>query len=416
LQSQLTIQERILDTLKEQGKTIESNLSLFGKQGPLNEAELSERGKKIAESLSSFPVSIKLEVDTSIQKIKSQLDTAFAEYRQSVGGLDQLEQLTGKKVSTVLDVTTGKQDIQKEAAALRKAFGDSQAAAEKITLLRREIQQAQTDADSLGRSLSRSIGGQTTPLSEQRTMLADFRNALDRASKSAKITDQDIAELLKKLGKLDTLSQSGLFDNVGGAMDVSAFSQALEKVKQIQTLQKQQATSPASVPGANDRLQQLQQYLQTIQGSTGAASSSADNLLNSLTSAAQIDFSSLVSGLNSATAAMQQLASMSYTVPNITAASGGIMRYLADGGNVGTDTVPAMLSAGEFVVNAGATKKWYSQLVSMNAGGPVAVPRSVTNNNTIGDVVVNGSGSPQQTAREVMQAIKRELRRGSGTL
>ncbi len=87
---------------------------------------------------------------------------------------------------------------------------------------------------------------------------------------------------------------------------------------------------------------------------------------------------------------------------------GGI--YRAFGGR-GHDRIPAMLSRGEFVMNAGATRKMYSQLVSANSsyrylGGP-ASENNTTFNNTFN---VNGASSPQQTAREIQKLIKRENR------
>ncbi len=79
----------------------------------------------------------------------------------------------------------------------------------------------------------------------------------------------------------------------------------------------------------------------------------------------------------------------------------------------GTDTVPAMLSPGEFVINADATKKFYSQLVAINSGTkPIFREQGgpVTN---VGDVsiVVNESVSAKATARETMSAFRREMRR-----
>ena len=84
----------------------------------------------------------------------------------------------------------------------------------------------------------------------------------------------------------------------------------------------------------------------------------------------------------------------------------------------GTDTIPAMLSPGEFVVNAESSKQFFSQLVAINAGvKPVYRQQggSVTN---VGDIniTVQGSGTPQQTARETMFAFKREFRRRTASL
>ena len=100
---------------------------------------------------------------------------------------------------------------------------------------------------------------------------------------------------------------------------------------------------------------------------------------------------------------------------------GGLVRslmYLAKGNLArGTDTIPAMLSPGEFVMNAKSTRRFYSQLVAMNrgqrpmyreAGGPVT-------NVTVGDVHVQGGKNPAQTGRQIVGAIKRELRRGTSS-
>ncbi len=96
----------------------------------------------------------------------------------------------------------------------------------------------------------------------------------------------------------------------------------------------------------------------------------------------------------------------------------GKMIYRASGGDArGTDTIPAMLSPGEFVMNAQSTKRFYSQLVAMNSGkSPVYRERggSVTN---VGDVniTVSGAAAPKQTARETMKAFRREMRRHTST-
>lgn len=93
-------------------------------------------------------------------------------------------------------------------------------------------------------------------------------------------------------------------------------------------------------------------------------------------------------------------------------AFGGFMRF-AGGGNVGTDTIPAMLSPGEFVVNSRASKKFFSQLVAMNAAGN----RGFANggNVTVGDVNVsmNSSGNESVDVARIGRLLKREIRRGT---
>lgn len=48
--------------------------------------------------------------------------------------------------------------------------------------------------------------------------------------------------------------------------------------------------------------------------------------------------------------------------------AGGLVKYFADGGPSGTDTIPAWLSPGEFVMNSDATRQYLPYLQNMNLG------------------------------------------------
>ncbi len=102
--------------------------------------------------------------------------------------------------------------------------------------------------------------------------------------------------------------------------------------------------------------------------------------------------------------------------PGVIAEKHGItISRMAQGGAVGTDTVPAMLSPGEFVVNAKSTKQFFAQLTAMNAGVKPIFRQSGGSVTNVGDVniTVQGSAEPRQTARETMRAFRRETRRNS---
>lgn len=98
-------------------------------------------------------------------------------------------------------------------------------------------------------------------------------------------------------------------------------------------------------------------------------------------------------------------------------ARGGLMAYLAGGGFAprGTDTVPAMLSPGEFVVNAKSARNFYSELVAINSGvKPVyRAGGGEISNVSIGDINVNvpASRSGKVSGRELAKDLRRELRR-----
>jgi TP901 family phage tail tape measure protein len=96
---------------------------------------------------------------------------------------------------------------------------------------------------------------------------------------------------------------------------------------------------------------------------------------------------------------------------------GGLIRYLASGGFAGrgTDRIHALLSEGEFVVNARSSRRFFSQLQAINAGQALVMRNqggSVTNV-TIGDVNVQGGSTPAKTGRAIATELRRELRRGS---
>jgi hypothetical protein len=100
----------------------------------------------------------------------------------------------------------------------------------------------------------------------------------------------------------------------------------------------------------------------------------------------------------------------------------GGMMHLAGGGFAprGVDTIPAMLSPGEFVMNARSSRQFYSQLQAMNAGQTPAYRESGGSVTSIGDtsvsISVDGSKTPVETARELMRSMDRLSRRGLGRI
>ena len=93
--------------------------------------------------------------------------------------------------------------------------------------------------------------------------------------------------------------------------------------------------------------------------------------------------------------------------PELNKAKGGMIR------THGKDTVPALLSPGEFVVNERATRRFFSQLVSMNSG---SIPKfaeggSVTN---VGDVniTLQSTGSESVDIVKIGKGLRRAIRQG----
>lgn len=94
-------------------------------------------------------------------------------------------------------------------------------------------------------------------------------------------------------------------------------------------------------------------------------------------------------------------------VPKATKALGGSVSAY------GSDRVPAMLTPGEFVVNAAQTRQFYSQLVAMNGGmGRFANGGPVTNINGDFNISVNSSGNTITDIEAIGRGLQREIRRG----
>lgn len=132
-----------------------------------------------------------------------------------------------------------------------------------------------------------------------------------------------------------------------------------------------------------------------------------------------VSINATTTGIEEAVAAIESIQdkTVTITVKYITEGAAPVNAYNGrlfranGGGTRGHDKIPAMLSAGEFVVNARSTRNMFSQLVSANAnsrylGGST---NSVTNNNS-NTFNVTGSSAPQQTAREISRLLKREQR------
>ena len=144
---------------------------------------------------------------------------------------------------------------------------------------------------------------------------------------------------------------------------------------------------------------------------TSAISPAASSAGAALQQVASVSFTGLISQIQSASNALSALSAQE-SASTVNAASGGVA-YLAAGGK-GTDTISAMLSPGEMVMNSAAAGKFATQLSAMNAGiQPTYNQESRTTN--VGDITINvqGGKTGQATVREIAAGLRREVRRGT---
>ncbi len=194
-----------------------------------------------------------------------------------------------------------------------------------------------------------------------------------------------------------------------GAVAAKTMGENAEQMKLGEALQAtlSQFNGAINQWSANAQTASLEAQTAIGPGIANAASTGANGVASASTSM----ISSLQAVQQQAIATSQAVSSA--TVNTVAKALGGRIYFASGGLAKGTDTVPAMLSRGEFVSDANTTRKFFSQLIAMKAGiNPVFKQNGgeVTN---IGDinVQVSGNDSMRQTAFDFARTLRREIRR-----
>ncbi len=325
--------------------------------------------------------------------------------------LARIEKFTGKEI-----VSNGLQEVLND---FEKQWND---------ITNRNIRAPQLNADMMAVKdqfdQARKAAGADRPTDKAKGDVQNILSELDQIRQKGVITDQDILKLKQDLQSIDFTHAFG----AGTAAESFPFSQqlknmidALGKMRELQQQMRENATfkegykDSGEIQSINQQINALQNKKQQIQEATqktqeekGAAdqvkgaidnqTSSANGGIGAVAALAAAWSNVAQAAWDAAAAAVAaSLASSSTSGEAEGAALGGLMRRFDRGGFAqrGTDTIPAMLSPGEFVVNSRATQRWYSQLVAMNAGlspSRFAGGGQVTNAGIMGDVTVNVNG------------------------
>ena len=158
----------------------------------------------------------------------------------------------------------------------------------------------------------------------------------------------------------------------------------------------------SQLAATRENLVALQLQLQTYQ----TLQTTATNFANSTIA----NFNGITSAANATATALAGLSRLFGGGGAQGFASGGLVQHFASGGQAhGSDTIPAMLSKGEFVVNPRASRQFRSQLLGMNSGITRFATGGDTSNINVGDV--NVSMTANGNAKVDAEAIGRELRK-----
>jgi TP901 family phage tail tape measure protein len=333
------------------------------------------------------------EIEARAKQIISTLPNIKEEIAKRIGPREEtfesIEAIGGKPVTAEPARALGALQV-----ALVQAIEDGKVAKEEITQVGEALTKAQTAFKSF-----QGLGGQKRL---EIGLSADLQQVgeLVRIFGLLRVESEKLAEAQKKLKEAQ---EGSLSDPTQRANIIKAAEVAGERQKAAAAA----AEAEAKTKGTGDAATQATTQLD---GMTTSVKNTRDQV-----AALQSDLNNLQAPDVSPVAAAKGGLIQQF-------AKGGLVKYLDRGGFLprGTDTIPAMLSPGEFVVNARSARRFYSELSAINAGvrpiyrqegGPV-------NNMQIGDinVAVQPGRSNETTGREIGRSLRRELRRGSSTL
>lgn len=465
---QAKIAEQFLPNLHSQSAVIKEMVERFNKlKYEAGEAktpeefiktfrEMDKLAGQIDQKLQDFtkfkPIAVKLDLQKSFEEATAQLregltgqrmDLSSAVYFDSVQ-IAQALQVTlntaQKQVSVQIGAVTGVQGARLQQTALTQQPQQLDAARE-AEVKRLEalttVAQAQTNLNALLdkqrlslneaatwwdklRAFSQTVvGSQERLRAGQKAAISpeELRPDIQSANQYISTLARQTAELIRQHAPLDqiTTKLSQLTAAETKIRDLG-FNEAADAVKALGDELRNQAEAQAAISETTSVVDGLDISLQNAAGTVGLIPQTAVDGVPSFVQAMEAQAQAAESAAARAAAAWQAAAAAAAAASAGKSLGGYIHR--ATGGSVGTDTVPAMLTPGEFVVNAAATRKFYSQLVAMNSGVKPIFRQEGGPVTTVGDINinVNESASPQQTAREIMFSIRREMRRGTATL
>ena len=458
-----------VNNMKTLMKAILTDLDAFDKAGPKGSKELKEQGDRLRQNFKLFreqflggeKVSVEdfLSFDQFQQRVQTALEggisevevkdfwaapTAFDNLRRQLEDGFKIKPVEIMiRLSTQFDPQLREEmedmTAEEKLTHIGKRFGEAQRSRVQFGEVERQAAAAQMELNMFMDAAQRSLEGVRIALcnAEKENHNEEQTSRLwEAALKFVKAEEPDKVKIFEEWQaayneylKVTTPSLADLERLQAFTSAALAAQQQADKLREIQG-----GVEAGLVPATQNEqrihdienaLKNATQLQQGVKQGIDETDRSAALLPQALNQVAQTNLTNFTTQIQVAANAMWDLAYAAASVQapgiggEVAARYGGMMRRLAAGGAAGTDVVPAMLSPGEFVMNAASTKRFASQLVAMNAGAmPVfrSEGGSVTN---IGDinVSVNGGGSSsRQTGRSIAAEIRRELRRGTSVL
>lgn len=318
--------------------------------------------------------------------------------------LAAVSKAANRPVTKQSQVPLALQEASGRAAVFEQIIASANTSQAQIAKLQNEIRSLDTQSAGALGTLGKLFSGFDTGNVEKE--IQNIRDEILRLGSSAKISDDDLSRLEKRSQALQNLAGATPATKIGFSAEAESSAGAIQRLRTIQQLQKQ-----------NPGLDQAKQGLAEINAAFSTLPIASFNELQRALGGGAISSEAIAGNLERAAAAARlaaQAQSAGHGAGGEGLWRGGKPRYFADGGPVGSDRIPAWLSAGESVNTRAATSKFYSQISAMNAGhAPTAATAVGDTNVSFGDINVSGGQTNGQTASVITSALRREFRRGA---
>ena len=378
LEERINLEKSFLDYYVSKSKEI-------AKDDRLNEQEKLEAQRKLYEQ-----VRPNLQSPQSIAAIENQQNINALEIRKQ----EQLDQA---------------QEVTRNAELQAQA---SQELAKANDELAGKVRQLATDYDFAIELISKSIKNNAEQVGKDRSFKFNTQDDIDTyAAKQKALADQQ-RQLQEIKSEVDQLKSTPVTNAQESAVFVQRLSELFSRLEQI-------ATETSISPETREAINNLKTQLIAIPQLQQSITEQQQAYINSLNSSVerQTDIILEANRLNNLLSTfIEQFPGQISRI--ITQPSNYVQRFAA-GGPVGTDTVPAWLTPGEFVVNRSAARKNAGLLNMINEGRVrrFAEGGSVSNTTQSFTNTFNlSSASPQMQVNTLISAMKRQISQGKATL
>lgn len=405
---------------------------LAGKIDPVDAKKLG-LGDAFAAGLKQALSQLKVGIDD--KSVHNQLDSALASYKQQVStkvGID-VEFIT-PNAKTPDEVLRGLVDKAEEGLKLKqqldklnKQDADHDAGVRQTRFATRQVQlpSAQSIFDQAPNTLfAPGATANREGVEKIRQAIIDIQNRIVAIAKQPIISDKDIQSVETLIKDLPNVAGPNAAEAIFGpfTQPLKDLKPALEQLKALQANPQANAQQKAQLQAQLQQAQQVKNALLTPQTTSQPLIDAGKSLLEGAQAVGSAAIPSQTlrdnavaagNALISGAQAWVQAAQAQFATPQVQPKGSAFGNFFAAGGR-GTDTIAAMLSKGETVVDARNSAKFFPELQAIRAGFAPRF-RSQGGNVNVGDitVTVKGGDTSAETANSIAAKLNRRIRRGS---